>query len=65
MSTKKITIIGAGFVGMSLAVLLSKTNDVHVLEIDESKVKKINARISTIDDLDIVKFCCNSYTHKL
>tara|TARA_B110000003_G_C16613930_1_gene520567 strand:- start:358 stop:1542 length:1185 start_codon:yes stop_codon:yes gene_type:complete len=55
MSTKKITIIGAGFVGMSLAVLLSKTNDVHVLEIDESKVKKINARISTIDDLDIAE----------
>lgn len=55
MPNKKITIIGAGFVGMSLAVLLSKTNDVKVLEIDKSKVNKINARKSTIDDFDIIE----------
>ena len=55
MPNKKITIIGAGFVGMSLAVLLSKTNYVNILEIDESKVNKINARKSTIDDFGIIE----------
>jgi len=53
MSRKKITIIGAGFVGMSLAVLLSKVHDVRILEIDESKVNKINAKKSPINDHDI------------
>ena len=55
MFKKKITVIGAGYVGMSMAVLLSKKHDVTVLEIDEKKVKKINARESTIDDYDLAK----------
>ena len=53
MSRKKITVIGAGFVGMSLAVLLSKVHDVRILEIDESKVNKINAKKAPINDHDI------------
>ena len=51
----KISIIGAGFVGMSLAALLSKSHDVSVLDIDESKVNKINTRKSTIDDPDVAE----------
>tara|TARA_B100001250_G_scaffold382962_1_gene376550 strand:- start:860 stop:2044 length:1185 start_codon:yes stop_codon:yes gene_type:complete len=51
----KISIIGAGFVGMSLAALLSKSHDVRVLDIDESKVNKINTRKSTIDDPDVAE----------
>ena len=36
-----ITIIGSGYVGMSLSVLLSKGNNhVKILEIDKDKVKK-------------------------
>ena len=53
MSRIKITIIGAGFVGMSLAALLSKAHDVSILEIDETKVNKINAKKSPINDPDI------------
>jgi UDPglucose 6-dehydrogenase len=53
MSEIKITIIGAGFVGMSLAVLLAKENNLVLLDLDEAKVKKINAMQSTIDDPDI------------
>ena len=53
MSEIKITIIGAGFVGMSLAVLLAKENNLILLDLDEAKVKKINAMQSTIDDPDI------------
>lgn len=55
MSGIKITIIGAGFVGMSLAALLAKNNDLVVLDLDAAKVKKINAMQSTIDDPDIIK----------
>jgi UDPglucose 6-dehydrogenase len=55
MSKIKITVIGAGYVGMSLAVLLSKDNNVSVLDIDESKVKLINAGNSTIEDPEITK----------
>ena len=49
----KITVVGSGYVGMSLSVLLSTKNDVTVLDIDESRVKKINKKISTIADEDI------------
>lgn len=55
MSDIKITIIGAGFVGMSIATLLSTNHKVLVHDIDESKVKKINLRKSTIYDRDIDK----------
>lgn len=55
MSKMKITIIGAGFVGMSLAVLLSQKHNVSVLDIDERKVEKINTKQSTIDDPDIAE----------
>ena len=48
MSEMKITIIGAGFVGMSLAVLLAKENNLVLLDLDKAKVKKINAMQSTI-----------------
>ena len=52
MSKKRlITIIGSGYVGMSLSVLLSKGNNhVKILEIDKDKVKKINDGLSTVRD---------------
>ena len=55
MPNNKITIIGAGFVGMSLAALLSKANNVVVLDVDKTKVRKINAMQSTVDDPDIAE----------
>jgi UDPglucose 6-dehydrogenase len=46
-----ITIVGSGYVGMSLSVLLSKGNNrVKILEIDKEKVKKINKGFSTVRD---------------
>jgi UDPglucose 6-dehydrogenase len=50
---KKIAIVGAGYVGMSLAVLLSKAHQVMLLDIDLGKVKKVNQKISPVDDLEI------------
>jgi UDPglucose 6-dehydrogenase len=55
MPDTKITIIGAGFVGMSLAALLSKANNVVVSDVDKTKVRKINAMQSTVDDPDIAE----------
>ena len=52
-----ITIVGSGYVGMSLSVLLSKGNNcVKILEIDKEKVKKINKGLSTVRDELIEKY---------
>ena len=53
MNKVKITIVGAGYVGMSLAALLAKHHEIKVLDIDEEKVKMINAKKSPIADKDI------------
>lgn len=55
MSKIKISIIGAGYVGISLAVLLSKKNEVRLLDIDSEKVKQINTRQSPLDETDIIE----------
>ena len=47
---KNITIIGSGYVGMSLAVLLSQKHNINIIDIDEEKVKRINLGISPIKD---------------
>jgi len=52
----KITVVGSGYVGMSLAVLLAERNEVLVLDIDEKRVEKINNKESTIDDKEIDLF---------
>lgn len=52
----KITIVGAGYVGMSLAVLLSQHNDVVMLDVDNSKVDKVNNNQSTVVDTEIESF---------
>ena len=54
-----IAVIGAGYVGMSLALLLSQSNNVDVLDIDLAKVKKINEKKPTIYDEDIEYFFQN------
>ena len=52
---KKITVVGSGYVGMSLSVLLSSKHEVKVLDVDEKKVKKINQKMTTVADIDIEK----------
>lgn len=48
----KITVVGTGYVGLSLAVLLSQKNDVVALDIIKEKIEKINQKQSPIvDDL--------------
>ncbi len=52
----KIAIAGTGYVGLSLATLLSQKNEVVALDIIEDKVNKINNRISPIQDEYIEKY---------
>ena len=52
----KITVVGSGYVGMSLSVLLSQHNDVIVLDVDSARVDKINDKQSTIVDAEIESF---------
>ncbi|MFL2899955.1 MAG: nucleotide sugar dehydrogenase [Candidatus Pelagibacterales bacterium] len=52
----KITVIGAGYVGLSLSVLLSQKHEVIILDIDKKKVDMINKRISPFNDVEIKKY---------
>ena len=42
--------------GMSLAVLFAQFNEVNVLDIDKSRVDKINKNQSTVEDAEIEAF---------
>ena len=55
----KIAIAGAGYVGLSLAILLSQKNDVILLDINKNKINKINNKISPIKDKEIENYLKN------
>ena len=52
----KIAVAGTGYVGLSLATLLSQNNEVYALDVVPEKVDKINKRISPIQDKEIEEF---------
>ena len=52
----KIAVAGTGYVGLSLAVLLSQNHEVVAVDIIEEKVEKINRRESPIQDEYIEKY---------
>lgn len=52
----KIAVAGAGYVGLSVAVLLSQKNKVVAVDIVPEKVEKLNKRISPIQDDYIEKY---------
>ncbi|MDB2504041.1 nucleotide sugar dehydrogenase, partial [Gammaproteobacteria bacterium] len=51
-----VTVVGSGYVGMSLSVLLAQHNDVTILDIDAARVDAINNRQSTVSDTEIELF---------
>lgn len=56
MSEKHIVVFGLGYVGLSNAVLLAQHNRVTAIDIDASRVEKINRRVSPIVDKEISEF---------
>ena len=52
----KIAVAGTGYVGLSLAVLLSQHNEVTAVDVIPEKVEKINQRVSPIQDEYIEKY---------
>lgn len=52
----KITVAGAGYVGISLATLLAQRHQVTVVDVLPDKVDKINHRISPIADAEIEEY---------
>ena len=52
----KVSVAGTGYVGLSMAVLLSQHNEVMALDIVPGKVEKINSWHSPIRDREIERF---------
>ena len=52
----KIAVAGTGYVGLSIATLLSQHHEVMAVDIIPEKVEKINNRISPIQDEYIKKY---------
>ena len=51
----KIAVVGLGYVGMSMAVLLARQNQVVAVDVMQSRVDQVNHRVSPIEDADITK----------
>ncbi|MBR6911085.1 MAG: nucleotide sugar dehydrogenase, partial [Candidatus Methanomethylophilaceae archaeon] len=49
----KVSVIGTGYVGLSLSVLISRMHDVVAIDIDQAKVDLINSSRSPIVDREI------------
>ncbi len=62
---RKIAVAGTGYVGLSLAVLLSQHNDVTAVDIVPEKVEKLNNWISPIQDEYIKRYLAEHEERKL
>lgn len=52
--TPKVTVVGAGYVGLAMALLLEEKCDVTVVDIDAAKLTKLQSGISPLDDKEII-----------
>jgi UDPglucose 6-dehydrogenase len=52
--------VGLGYVGLANGLLLSQTNHVVGLDLDQQKINQLNKKISPLDDLEIQEYL----THK-
>ena len=59
----KIAIAGTGYVGLSMAVLLSQHHDVTAVDIVPEKVALLNKRKSPIQDADIENYLAEKELH--
>ncbi len=58
----KITIVGAGYVGLANAMLLSRDHEVKIHDVNSEKLRLINSRVSPINDAEIQNFLSNKAT---
>ena len=54
-----ITVVGLGYVGMSLAVLLARQHRVTALDIDEERVASVKAGLPTVADALMTEYMTN------
>jgi len=59
----KIAVVGTGYVGLSISVLLSQHNEVVAIDIDPAKVDAINRRRSLIEDVEIEEYLAKRPLH--
>lgn len=59
----KIAIAGTGYVGLSIAVLLSQHHEVTAVDILPEKVEMINRRLSPIQDKEIEEYLATKELH--
>lgn len=59
----RIAIAGTGYVGLSMAILLSQHNPVMAVDIIPEKVEMINRRQSPIQDKEIEEYLQNKDLH--
>lgn len=59
MTINKIAVVGTGYVGLSLATLLSQHNNVVAVDVIQGKVDLINNKKSPIQDSEIEDFLVN------
>lgn len=63
MKISKIAVAGTGYVGLSLATLLSQHNDVVAVDVVQEKVDLINNKKSPIQDKEIEEFLATKPLH--
>ena len=59
----KIAVAGTGYVGLSIAVLLSQHHEVTAVDVIAEKVEMINRRVSPIQDAEIEKYLAEKELH--
>ena len=52
----QVTVVGAGYVGLSLATMISRRHKVIAIDIIKEKTDLINRRVSPIEDSEITEF---------
>ena len=55
----KIAIAGAGYVGLSNSMLLAQNHEVVIVDINTTKIEKLNKKISPVMDAEIEDFLVN------
>lgn len=56
MQRYRIVVVGAGYAGLSIAILLAGSNDVTIVDITPEKVDALNRCVSPIQDEFIIKY---------